>query len=200
MKSKLVLASASKSRCQLLENAGFSFDIVPAEVDEQAIRDTLLQSDGVEPGDVAEVLARAKAEAVSAALPDRLVIGADQILGLDGKIFEKPRNMDDARQTLLDLRGKTHALHSSVCVAQAGRVVWHHGDAAYLTLWNLTPEFIGRYLSQAGEAVCQSVGAYQLEGVGVQLFERIEGDYFTILGLPLVPLVAYLREEHRLSV
>jgi septum formation protein len=191
---RVILASGSKSRRALLAAAGVSFDIKPADVDEPAIREAVTSGDdGLDPADVAEVLARAKAEAVSGEEEDALVIGADQILELEGRIFEKPTGMDGARRHLLELRGKTHQLHSAVVIAQAGETVWSFVDTAHLTMRPLTPQVIGDYLAAAGEQVCQSVGAYQLESIGIQLFEKIEGDYFTILGLPMLPLLAALR-------
>jgi septum formation protein len=147
------------------------------------------------PHDVAEVLARATAEAVSDLAPQAYVIGADQVLSLGDRIFQKPDGMETARRQLLDLSGKTHALHTAVAVAKDGEAIWAETTVASLTMRKLTPEFIGRYLAAAGEEVLASVGAYQLEGLGVQLFSKIEGDYFSILGLPLVPLLDTLRRE-----
>jgi septum formation protein len=191
---KLVLASGSRSRRQMLEAAGLTFTVAPADLDERAVRETLSANDTtVEPADVAEVLARAKAETVSRAHPGAIVIGADQILALGDEIFEKPAGLDGARSHLAKLRGRTHQLHSAVVLAEAGEVVWAHIDTASLTMRAFSPAFLDDYLVRAGLAVCESVGAYQLEGLGVQLFERIEGDYFTILGLPLVPLLGELR-------
>jgi len=123
------------------------------------------------------------------------VIGADQLLELDGRIFEKPADMEAARQTLLALRGKTHQLHACVAVARGGDAIWSHSASAYMTMRDFSPGFVGRYLAEAGEQVLTSVGAYQLESLGVHLFEAIEGDYFTILGLPLLPLLDFLRRE-----
>ena len=192
--NRLVLASGSRSRRQMLEAAGLAVTIAPADLDEGAIRETLSAGDStVEPADVAEVLARAKAETVSRAHGDAIVIGADQVLALGDDIFEKPAGLDGARAHLMRLRGHTHQLHSAVVLAQAGEIVWAHVDTASLTMRAFSPGFLDDYLSRAGSVVCESVGAYQLEGQGVQLFERIEGDYFTILGLPLLPLLAELR-------
>lgn len=177
----------------MLEAAGLAFAVVPADLDERAIRETLAAGDSsVEPADVAEVLARAKAETVSRARPG-VVIGADQVLALGDEVFEKPAGIEEARAHLLKLRGQTHQLHSAVVLAEAGEVAWAHVDTASLTMRTFSLTFLDDYLSRVGTAVCQSVGAYQLEGVGVQLFERIDGDYFTILGLPLLPLLAELR-------
>ncbi len=190
----LVLASGSRSRRQMLDAAGVTFDIAPADVDERTIRETLqADNSGIEPADVAEVLARAKAETVSRQRPDALVIGADQILALDEEIFEKPADLAGARRHLQKLRGRTHQLHSAVVLAKGGEVIWAQVDTASLTMVAVSADFLETYLARAGTVVCDSVGAYQLEGLGVQLFERIEGDYFTILGLPLLPLLAELR-------
>lgn len=189
----LILASASPSRAALLKSAGFEFEIQPADVDERAIREVLQKNNAVNPADVAEVLARAKAETVSEANLGVTVIGADQVLALGDELFEKPEDMAAARRTLLALQGKTHQLHSTVVLAQNGNVTWSHVQTASLTMRTLTPEEIGQYLAATGESVLTSVGAYQLESLGVHLFEQIEGDYFTILGLPLLPLLQRLR-------
>lgn len=190
----LVLASGSRSRRQMLDAAGLTFDVTPADVDERAIRETLQADDsGIEPADVAEVLARAKAEAISRLRLEALVIGADQVLALDDEIFEKPADLAGARRHLQKLRGRTHQLHSAVVLAQGGEVVWANVDTASLTMHAFSADFLETYLTLAGTVICGSVGAYQLEGLGAQLFERIEGDYFTILGLPLLPLLAELR-------
>ncbi|HEU4475885.1 MAG TPA: Maf family protein, partial [Methyloceanibacter sp.] len=147
------------------------------------------------PHDVAEVLARAKAEAVSDLARMDYVIGADQVLALGDMILSKPASMEDARRQLLDLRGKMHTLHTAVAVATEGETIWAETTVASLTMRKLTPEFIGRYLAAAGDEVLASVGAYQLEGLGVQLFDKIDGDYFSVLGLPLIPLLDTLRRE-----
>ena len=191
---KLILASGSRSRRQMLEAAGVTFSAVAADLDERAIRDTLTAGGNVvEPSDVAEVLARAKAESVSRSHPDAFVIGSDQVLALDDEIFEKPADLDGARNHLRRLRGRTHELHCGVALAEAGEVTWAHTDTAALTMRAFTSDFLEQYLARAGRLVCDSVGAYQLEGLGIQLFERISGDYFTILGMPLLPLLTALR-------
>ena len=193
--SPLVLGSGSASRKALLEAAGLDFEIDPAGIDESAIRKLVTRDRGAVAGDVADVLARAKAETVSERQPGTLVIGSDQVLALDGQIFEKPQTHEDARRTLLALQGKTHQLHSAVALAREGHVHWAHMETAHLTMRALSPGFIGQYLADAGEGVRQSVGVYQLEGLGVHLFEKISGDYFTILGLPLLALLTQLRLE-----
>lgn len=149
----------------------------------------------LDPHDIAEVLARTKAEAVSDLAPTAYVIGGDQVLALGDAILSKPDSMEAARRQLLDLSGKTHTLQTSVAVATNGEAIWTETTIATLIMRKLSPEFIGRYLAAAGEEVLGSVGAYQLEGLGVQLFETIDGDYFSILGLPLIPLLDTLRRE-----
>jgi septum formation protein len=193
--SSLVLGSASTSRSALLEAAGLEFEIDPAGIDESAIRKVVTKDRGATPSDIADVLARAKAETVSERNPGSLVIGADQVLACGDELFEKPKSMEDARRTLLALQGKTHQLHASVALAREGHVFWAHIETAHLTMRALSPEDIGRYLGEAGEKVLSSVGAYQLEGLGVHLFEEIKGDYFTILGLPMLALLRRLRLE-----
>lgn len=197
--SNIILASASPSRAALLRAAGVDVTIEPADVDEPAIRSALESGGGTPPTDIAEVLGRAKAEMVSSRFPEALVIGGDQLLELDGRIYEKPPDMEAARRTLLELRGKTHHLHASVAVARGGDTLWAHVASAHLTMRDFGPEYVGHYLAQTGDKVLTSVGAYQLESLGVQLFERIEGDYFTILGLPLLPLLDFLRREGALA-
>jgi septum formation protein len=147
------------------------------------------------PHDVAEVLARAKAEAVSDIAPEAYVIGGDQVLAFGDVIMSKSESMEAARRQLLNLRGKTHTLHTAVAVATNGETIWAETTKATLTMRKLSPEFIGRYLAAAGEEVLSSVGAYQIESLGIELFEKIDGNYFSILGLPLIPLLDTLRRE-----
>ncbi len=191
----LILASASKSRARVLEAAGLAFIVEPPGLDEGAMRQAVSGERALIPHDVAEVLARAKAEAVSELAPQAYVIGGDQILALGKTMLTKPDSMEAARRQLLDLSGKTHTLHTAVAVATNGDTLWAETTVATLTMRKLSPEFIGRYLAAAGEEVLGSVGAYQLESLGVQLFEKIDGDYFSILGLPLIPLLDTLRRE-----
>jgi septum formation protein len=191
----LILASTSKSRARILEAAGLAFIVEPPGLDEAVMRQAVSGEGSLAPHDVAEVLARAKAEAVSELAPKAYVIGADQVLALGDKILAKPDNMEVARGQLLDLRGRTHTLHTAVAVATAGDTIWAETTIATLHMRKLTPEFIGRYLAATGDEALSSVGAYQLEGLGAQLFDKIEGDYFSILGLPLIPLLDTLRRE-----
>jgi septum formation protein len=191
----LILASGSRSRARLLEAAGLAFIVEPPGLDESAMRQAVSGENLLSPHDVAEVLARAKTEAVSELAPKAYVIGGDQVLALGDMILTKPDSMEAARRQLLDLSGKTHTLHTAAAVATGGDTIWAETTIATLTMRKLSPEFIGRYLAAAGDEVLNSVGGYQLEGLGVQLFEKIDGDYFSILGLPLIPLLATLRRE-----
>jgi septum formation protein len=193
---RLVLASNSSGRAALLEGAGIQFSKNAADLDERAIQEALTV-DGVcaDPVDVAIVLARAKAEHISSKEKDAYVIGADQVLALEDKIFEKPATMEIARHNLLKFRGQTHYLHAAICVARNGETIWKHVETASMTMRNFSTDFLADYLVEAGESVKTSVGAYRLEETGIHLFEKIQGDYFTILGLPLIPLLDFLREK-----
>jgi septum formation protein len=189
---QLVLASASPFRRRMLEAAGLSFEVAPADVDEAALKRDLLRS-GSAPSTIAEALAAAKAEAVSARLPDALVIGADQVLALGQELFNKPASTAEAREQLLRLRGKSHQLHTAASLATGGEAVWALVDSATLVMRAFSDAFLADYLTKAGARVCHTVGAYEIEGPGIQLFERIEGSIFTVIGLPLLPLLTELR-------
>lgn len=193
MNTTLVLASQSIHRKNLMENAGLEFRCQPADIDERTI-ELAIKNTGSTPKELALILASAKALDVSQKIPDAYVIGSDQTLSLNDELFHKPEDMEAARRTLLKLSGQTHTLNSGVSIAKNGETIWQHVSIAELTMRELSPEFIGRHLSEAGESVLTSVGAYQLEKQGVQLFEKIEGDFFTIVGLPMLPLLAQLRE------
>ncbi|PWJ80166.1 septum formation protein [Pseudaminobacter salicylatoxidans] len=190
---RIILASGSPFRKTLLTNAGIDFTVATADLDERAL-EAPLENSGTGPEDVALILAEAKALNVSESHPDALVIGCDQTLSLDDRIFHKPRDMEDARRHLLDLSGRTHQLNSAVVLARGGNTLWSDVPIARLTMRKLDPAFIGRHLARVGDKALMSVGAYQIEGEGIQLFDRIEGDYFTIVGLPLLPLLKKLRE------
>jgi septum formation protein len=189
----LILASTSAIRRRLLANAGIAVDCVPPTTDEAALRDRL--APGEPASAIAAALAEAKALSVSAEHPDAHVIAADQLLVLDGAILAKPRDLAEARRHLTLLRGRTHTLISAVVVARDGRRRTAIVDRADLTMRDFTDRFLDRYLAAVGPEITSSVGAYRLEEHGAQLFDRIEGDFFTILGLPLLPLLSFLRAE-----
>lgn len=188
----IVLASGSAARRAMFEAAGVPVGIDPANIDEAEIKRSML-ADQVPPRDIADILAEMKAQKVSHRWNGALVIGADQVLVQNGVVFDKPADMDHARAHLQALRGRRHELISAVVIAENGAVVWRHIATARLEMRNYSDEFINAYLAAAGEAVLSSVGAYQVEGLGLQLFNRIEGDHTTILGLPMLAVLDYLR-------
>jgi septum formation protein len=194
MTADIVLASGSPHRQKMLRDAGVDFRIIRPEIDERAV-ESAVAGTGVTPAELALMLAEAKAVNVSEGAPDALVIGADQTLSLDDRVFHKPDDMEAARSQLLSLSGRTHHLHSAFVLARNGQGIKRHGETAGMTMRRLDPAFVGRYLARVGEKVLTSVGAYQVEGEGIQLFDRVEGDHFTIVGLPLLPLLAALRGE-----
>ena len=191
----LILASQSAARRRMLADAGLKFEIEPSGIDEEKLKDVLIELSGSLPETVAKGLALAKASEVSLRNPDAYVIGTDQVLSLGQDIFSKASDMQGARRTLHTLRGKTHTLHSAVVVMISGSALWHHVESAELTMRKFSDVWLEHYLDAAGDALTHSVGAYHLEGLGAQLFEKIEGDYFTILGMPLLPLLAELRRR-----
>ncbi|PDT13465.1 Maf-like protein [Rhizobium sp. M1] len=193
MTTKIILASSSPFRRMLMENAGLSFEAHAARIDERAL-EAPLEKAGATPDAVALALARAKAEDVSRRFSGSLVIGSDQTMSLGDRVFHKPKDMADAASHLHALSGKTHRLNSAVAIVTNGVVLWEHLAHAELTMRPLTTDFIAGHLTRVGDRALSSVGAYQLEGQGIQLFEKIEGDYFTILGLPMLPLLKKLRE------
>jgi septum formation protein len=193
-RSPLVLASASPFRRRLLEAAGLLLEVLPAEVDEPRIK-AAARARGAAPWAIADLLARAKAEAVSARCLDRIVVGADQVLALEGEIFDKPADLAAAREHLVQLRGRQHSLYTAVSLAVGGNSAWSTVQEARLRMRPFSDAFLSAYLASAGDGLLGSVGGYQIEGLGVQLFERIEGCHFAIVGLPLVPLLAELRRR-----
>jgi septum formation protein len=196
----LILASGSRFRRDMLEHAGIKIRVVPADVDEPAIRAAMTDDNpDIDPADVAQVLARIKAEQISARYPDALVIGADQVLVCAGEIFAKPASIAAARSQLLALRGLAHALPTAVVLAERGVSVWSHVDAPHLTMRTFSHAFLDAYLAAEGDSVTETVGGYKLEGRGAQLFDSIDGNYFTILGLQLIPLLAELRARGHLQ-
>ncbi|GLQ04936.1 Maf family protein [Sneathiella chinensis] len=188
----VILASASPARADLLRKAGLEFDILPARVDEDEMKHSL-HAAGVSASETAVSLAELKAMRISKDFPNALVIGADQMLECGQVWFDKPVDMAHAKAHLAALRGRTHSLHNAVCVVKTSAVIWHHVNEAKMTMRNFSAEFLDHYLETSGEDILHSVGAYQLEGHGAQLFNRVDGDFFSILGLPLLPLIDFLR-------
>lgn len=193
MPETIVLASASPFRRAMLENAGLAFEALAADLDERAV-EAALENSGATPEEVALILAEAKAGDVAERRPGRLVLGCDQTLSLGDRVFHKPADMEAARRHLLALSGKTHQLNSAAVLVRDGEVLWRHVGIARLTMRQLSPAFIGRHLARVGDKALKSVGAYQIEGEGIQLFEKVEGDHFTIVGLPLLETLAALRD------
>lgn len=187
-----ILASASSSRARILREARVPFIALPADIDERALKATLLKQNKTVQ-EVAKVLAAAKAIQVSKLRPNALVLGADQVLEFDGELLSKCADLAEARALLLRLRGRGHRLISALALAEAGKVIWTHSETANLTMRAFSDAFLADYLSTEGSVLLDGVGCYRLETMGAQLFERVEGDYFSILGLPLQPLLAELR-------
>jgi septum formation protein len=195
IRKDLILASEMGSLRRLLEASGLAFRVLSLNLENpssQALLESLGETD---PADVAELLVRTRIEEANARVPGALIIGAHQVVSFDGKVLEKPTTVDAARDRLFHLRGKTHQLHSAVALADDGNITWTHVETAQLTMRPFSAQFVGRYLAAAGPQVCESPGAYQLDGVGLQLFDRIQGDYLTTLGAPIFLLFARLRES-----
>ena len=189
----IVLSSTSSTRRKLLSQTGLYFKTAKPPVDEAIIKSALKKA-GANAAHVADTLAENKANSVGAIIPGAYVIGADQMLECDGQWFDKPEDRDGARRHLQSLRGKTHLLITAAVIAFEGRIVWRHSETAKMTMRDFSDAFLDQYLDKAGEGLTRSVGAYELEGAGAQLFDRVEGDFFSILGLPLIPLLGALRE------
>lgn len=194
MTTTLVLASSSTTRRQLLENAGLQIEICPARVDESVVRESML-ADDAEPREIADALAEMKALRISRKTPGRLVLGCDQVLDLDGDILAKPITAEDARGQLMRMRGKTHALLSAAVICLDGVPIWRHVGRVQLGVRMFSEAWLDDYLLRNWPDIADSVGAYRLEAEGIRLFSRIEGDYFTVLGLPLLDLLAFLMER-----
>ena len=191
--TNIILASKSIHRRALLENTGINFSAQSADIDERAVEAPLLEAN-LGGADVAEVLAIAKASHISEQNKSSYIIGCDQTLSLDGELLHKPEDMEAARRRLLLLSGKTHELNSAIAIVHNGETLWNHVEIAKVTFRDLDPGFVGRHVAEVGEKILTSVGAYQIEGLGVQLFKKIEGDYFSIIGLPVLPLLEQLRK------
>ena len=189
--TNVTLASRSATRSAILKNAGVAFEVEASDVDEDKAKRGFLER-GMAPVDIAAALADLKAVAVSKNRPG-LVIGSDQTLDVGGVLFDKAANLREARERLIALRGRSHALHAGLAIAERGAVVWRQTRSAHLTMRRFSDAFLDRYLERNGGGILSSVGCYQLEGEGIQLFEKIDGDFFTILGLPLFGLLEFLR-------
>lgn len=189
-KRRLILASGSTIRQKMLYHAGLDCEVIPADLDEEA-----LKADDENPVDVAVALSKAKANHVSQEHPEALVIGADQVLVFEGQIYSKAKDTHEAREKLRAMRGKTHSLISAVSVSRHQETLWSAYDMVDLTMYDFDDDFLERYCEKAGDALTRSVGAYEYESVGSWLFNNVQGDYFTILGMPLLPLLGYLRSQ-----
>lgn len=196
--TQLVLASASKTRAKLLEDAGVPVLCDPANVDEDGVKESL-KAEGATAVQVAETLAELKARAVSRRHPGAFVIGGDQTLDCNGIWFDKPVDMDQARGHMMALRGKAHRLNAAVCVMRDDEVLWHLNDPVEMVMRSFSDDFLDWYIGECGTEICDSVGGYRLEGLGAQLFSAVRGDYFTVLGLPLLPLLDFLRANGALK-
>ncbi|NQZ14148.1 MAG: Maf-like protein [Alphaproteobacteria bacterium] len=192
MANKFILASGSKARVEMLRGAGFKFDVIPADIDEDAIKDIF---SGNKFEDLAHNLSLEKAKAISRENKDFYVVGSDQLLIFNNQVLSKAKNLDSAREKLKHLRGQEHRLTSAVSVVKNEKEIWSSVDCADLTMNDFSDDFLDQYLERAGEILTSCVGSYALESIGIQLFSKIKGDYFTILGMPLLPLSNFLQKE-----
>ncbi|MDW3118121.1 MAG: Maf family nucleotide pyrophosphatase [Roseovarius pacificus] len=191
MMRQIILASGSDIRATLLRNAGVVFDVVPARVDEEALRDAMLAEDAGA-RDIADALAEMKAQKISAKHPEALVIGCDQVLNLQGQLLTKPDSPEMARTQLLAMRGKRHELLSAAVICENGKAIWRHVGVVRLLMRQFSDAYLDDYIARNWDSIRHSVGAYKLEEEGVRLFSQVQGDYFTVLGLPLLELLSYL--------
>ncbi len=188
----LILASSSEIRAQILRNSGVSFEVFPAQIDEQLIKNGLI-SEQARSRDIADILAETKARKISMKFPTKLVLGCDQVLEFDAELLSKAKNREDLKKQLLYLRGKKHKLHSAMVLALGGHPIWRYIGEAQMVMREFSDFFLDQYISENYDLVKHSVGGYQIEGIGSQLIEDYRGDYFSILGLPLFPLLEFLR-------
>ncbi len=196
---KIILASKSVARQNMLQAVGLQFDSIPADLDEDALTENAI-AQHQSPREIALMLAQEKALAISKQNPDVLVIGSDQILECDGEMLYKAENEDEAKDKLKFLSGKTHYLISAVTAVKGSEILWMHADSAALTMKTLSDDYLENYCARAGEALIRSVGAYEIESLGARLFAKVEGDFFTIQGLPLLPLLQYLEDEQEIGL